>query len=351
MLTPVTHILPLTTIRRERLLPVPGKVFVRMGQRVKPTDVIAEVNLFPRHILLDVARGLGVSRERADQLIQRRPGEGMVEGDVIASRSGLARRVIRAPATGRVVMVGEGQVLLEAEGEPYQVIAGLPGTVVEQVGEHGAVVETTGALVQGVWGNGRIDFGVMRAVAQAPEDILTPDRLDVRMRGSIILAGHCNQEETLKSAAELALRGLILGSMEARLLSGATRLRFPVILLEGFGHRPINPVTFKLLSTNDNREVSINAEVLDRYAGTRPEVIIPLPAPSPPALAQDILEISPGQVVRILREPHAGEIGSIAVLRPGMMKFPSGVRAPSARIMLEGGGTAMVPLANLEILQ
>ena len=34
MLASIVHILPLTLIRRERLLPIPGKVLVRQGQRV-----------------------------------------------------------------------------------------------------------------------------------------------------------------------------------------------------------------------------------------------------------------------------------------------------------------------------
>ena len=67
LLAPVTHILPITMIRRERTMPVPGKVLVRAGQEVGPTDVIVESNLRPEHILLDVARGLGVSGERSDQ--------------------------------------------------------------------------------------------------------------------------------------------------------------------------------------------------------------------------------------------------------------------------------------------
>ncbi|NIM07938.1 MAG: hypothetical protein GTO53_01975, partial [Planctomycetales bacterium] len=79
------------------------------------------------------------------------------------------------------------------------------------------MIEMTGSLLQGVWGNGRIDFGVMRVIAEAPTHHLTPDQLDVQMRGSIIFGGRCDQEETLQAAAELSLRGLILFSMPARL--------------------------------------------------------------------------------------------------------------------------------------
>ena len=45
----MTQIHPLTLIRRNRLLPVPGEVSVRPGQKVKPTDVVAEASIPSRH--------------------------------------------------------------------------------------------------------------------------------------------------------------------------------------------------------------------------------------------------------------------------------------------------------------
>ena len=147
------------------------------------------------------------------------------------------------------------------------------------------------------------------------------------------------------------MRGLVLSSISARLIPQATKLRFPVIVLNGFGKRPLEPNILKLLSTNDNREVVINADRLDRLKGVRPELIIPLPAPGQPSLPQDALSLAPGQNVRITRAPHIGAMGTLATIRPGMAEFPSGLRAPAARVTLSNGQTVMVPVANLEILE
>jgi hypothetical protein len=326
-------------------------VLVRSGQKVKATDVVAEANLAPQHMLLNIARGLGVAPDAADQLIERKAGEEVVEGDVIANRGGLARRVMRTPVSGRIVMAGEGQVLIEVDSQPYQVLAGIPGNIIQVMPDQGVVVQTTGSLIQGIWGNGRVDFGVMNVVAPDSETPLASDQFDVRMRGSILMGGHCGDEETLRAAADLSLRGLIVTSITSNLIPYAAKLRFPIVVLEGFGMRVINPEIFQLFSTNDNREVVINAERYSRLAGTRPEVIIPLPAPGQPSLPQDAAELTPGQKVRIVRAPHAGVNGVLTGIRPGLAVFPSGIRTPAGKVTLLDGENVLVPLANLEILE
>ena len=56
----VAHVLPLTTIRRQRTLPVPGTIPVHLNERVQPQDVIAEAEVAPQHKFIDVAQGLGL---------------------------------------------------------------------------------------------------------------------------------------------------------------------------------------------------------------------------------------------------------------------------------------------------
>jgi len=67
MQAPVNHIIGLTAIVRERLLPVPGTVLVRLNQRVTPNEVIAEADWSHEHVLLDVARALRVGPNAADR--------------------------------------------------------------------------------------------------------------------------------------------------------------------------------------------------------------------------------------------------------------------------------------------
>lgn len=350
MLAPVLHVLPLATIIRERTLPVAGKVNVHVNQRVSPTDVIAEASFAREHVLLDVARTFGVSPAAADKMIRVKEGDRLAQGTLVAEGRGLFSHAIKAPRAGRVMIAGGGQVLMEVGDTRVELKAGLPGVVTRVLPERGVIIQTAGALIQGVWGNGRIDNGLMVSLLEKPDDILSADRLDVSLRGSVILGGHVRDVETLKVAAEMPVRGLILSSLLSPLIVPAYQMRYPIIVMDGFGAMPMNSAAFKLLTTNNKREVTVNAEHFDRYSGNRPEVIIPLPVSTEPAEPNDFEVFAVGQTVRLRRPPNAGMIGSLSNLPAGLSTLPTGVRAPAAEVKLENGETVLVPLVNLEVV-
>ena len=122
------------------------------------------------------------------------------------------------------------------------------------------------------------------------------------------------------------------------------------LLLEGFGNIPLNPISYNLLSTHQNREISVNAEPVNYYNGTRPEVIIPLPASREPQQPSLFEEFSPGQKVRMTRAPYQARTGTIELLYNVPTEFPSGIRVPAAQIELDDGESVKVPLINLEVI-
>lgn len=350
MLAPVTHILALTSIMRERLLPIPGKVTARLHQKVSATDVVAEASWAREHVLVDVARALGLSPAAADRLIKCKVGDRLPAGKEVAAGGGLIPRSVRTPKEGRVVAAGGGQVLLEVGEAALQLRAGIPGSVIQIIADRGVVVQTAGALIQCVWGNGRIDTGLMVNLAESPDGKLSAARLDVSLRGSVILGGQVKDVETLHAAAELAVRGLILSSLYPSLLPAAREMRYPIVITDGFGAMPMNSAAYRLLSTNAKREVTLNAEPYDRYSGARPEVIIPLPVSQEPVAPNEVEVFAPGQTVRMRRPPALGAIGTIVDLRPGLTLLTSGLRAPAAMVKIESGESVIVPLVNLEVV-
>lgn len=351
MLAPVVHVLPMTRIRRHRLLPITGRILVRKGQNVSPLDVIGEANQEPRHVILDLVRGLGVGLSEADQYLERKAGEVVSEGDILAGPVGWGKRVVRAPCSGKIILTGRGKVLLEEESNPQQLLAGLPGEVISLLPGRGAVIESIGALVQGVWGNGKIDFGKLRILIKNPEDVLTVDQLDIDLRSSVVFAGHCGDEQVLQAASELPLKGLILSSMASPLMPVAEEMPLPVLVIEGFGLLPVNSAAFKLLITSDQREIAINAEPIDPYTNQRPEAFISLPVNQMVREPRDATVFSPGQRVRIVRAPYQSEIGTLVTIHPGLDTLPSGIKATSAEIELENNEKVKLPLVNLEVLE
>jgi hypothetical protein len=350
MRAPITHILPVAAIHRERLMSAEGRIIARRGQEVKPSDVVAEAIFRPEHLLLDIGLGLGLSAKEADHYIQHRAGDEVGEGDVLAGPVGIGRRVVRAPKSGTVVVAGDGQVLLELEGEYSELRAGYSGIVTEIVSERGVIIETVGSLIQGVWGNGKINFGLLNVLAHSPDEVVTPDMMNVSLRGAVIMAGFCEDEKVLRSAEEVPIRGMILASMDSALTPVALGANYPIILVEGFGKLPMNQEAFLVLSSSGMREVALNAEPWNRIGNTRPEVVISVSEVAYPEVPADLVNYSIGQTVRVVSPPYKSMIGKLTNLPQNLFRFPSGLLTTTAEVSMLNGETVQIPLANLEII-
>ncbi len=350
MLAPVVHVLPLTTIHRERLLPVPGRITAHMDQKVTPLDVVGEAHYGQGHLLIDVALAFGIQPEAAQRLIQVKAGEMVTKGETIAQRIGIIPQTLRVPVNGRIILVGSGRTLMEAGDGVFELRAAIPGRVTRQISDRGVEITFNGALVQGEWGNGQLGLGLLLPIVSKPDEELTVKKIDVSLRGSILLAGHCSDPAALQAASDLPVRGIIVGSLSPALIPLAAQMQYPIIVVDGFGLKRMDSATFQLLTTNAKREVTLNAEPFDRQTGVRPEILIPMPVTEDPPLPRYPESFAPGQPVRMMRAPNAGAVGTLTSLLPGLTAVPSGLRVEAAEVKLDSGEQIIVPLANLEVL-
>ncbi|RMF48094.1 MAG: hypothetical protein D6755_04315 [Anaerolineae bacterium] len=346
-----SYVLPLTVVRRERTLPQPGRVLVRQGQQVNANTPVAEANLHPEHVLLNVAAALGVDAKKAASWMSCEVGERLMKGDAIAaSPKGLFRKVFRSPCDGEVVLVRGGLVLLKKQTEDTTLQAVYPGDVVDIIGNRGVVIENTGALVQGRWGNGKHTFGVLRVMLKSADEEITPDRMDIALRGAVLVGGICRNPEVFTLAAEIPVKGLILSSMPVSLRSAARKAPFPVMLVDGFGEIPMNSAAYDLLSTSDERDVVLHARPFDFYTGDRPEAFFPLSGAGQ-AMPPMPRELAVEDLVWVCSAPHPGAVGHVVRIFAEPQNFPGGMRAPAAQVRLLDGQQITVPLANLELVR
>jgi hypothetical protein len=350
----LTQATPLTVMKRERLLPVRGEVLVSMGAQVEPIDVVARTSLGGELHVVDVGRTLSVKSEDLDKYLLKAMGDTVeAEEDIAAKGVGLIplRRVCRSPVAGKIVAISSGRVVLESRAETFELHAHLRGTVVSVMPSLGMVIETVGALVQGVWGAGGEAQGVLKMLAEDPKEKLVADALDVGCHGSIIVGGSSLDEEVLKRAEQMQVRGIVVGSIGIDLGERASDFPLPVIATEGMGQVPMSSVIFELLRSNAGREASISGVTRLRWGTVRPEIIIPLyergAKPSPQQLGS-ALEV--GTQVRVIRQPYLGSVGQVVSLPSQPRAVDSGAKLRGAEVELEKKGRVFVPHANLELI-
>jgi hypothetical protein len=142
-----------------RALPTQGEVRVAVGDRVQGGTVVAQTFLEGDVTPMKVANLLACQPRDLPGLMLKKPGEAVAAGEVIARSKGvfgLMKTEVKAAAAGTIESVSDssGLVLLRGPQQPVEVLAHVPGRVVEVLPGEGAVIEADAALVQGIFGVG-----------------------------------------------------------------------------------------------------------------------------------------------------------------------------------------------------
>jgi hypothetical protein len=351
---PETRVLPLTMIRRERLLPMPGKVLVNPGDRVQPSQPVAQAEVSGEVSVVNVAHLLRVPAAKAYKYVKVKEGADVTMNTIIAAKGLTAAGRVKSPANGFVYRIDKstGRVLIKVVSRPLELSAYLAGTVATVMAGRGVVVETTGALLQAALGFGGESFGVLQVVSKRATDPMKARAIDVTMHGAIVVGGAWFDETVLEQAIQMKVRGLIAGSMDCGMLEAVRNAPFPILLTEGLGHIAMAAPIFKLLKSNVGREVSISALTRTRWGVQRPEIVIPLPSdskPEPPAYG---IPLAVGVRVRVMRGPRQGKVGQVTALPELPQQIETGAKVHCAEVDLGGDdGRTLVPFANLEIFR
>ena len=349
MYTRMTQINPAIHLFRERLLPINGAVVARVGQKVNPNDVVAEVSLPARHDLVDVVRIFGLpSAQAATALIKRKVGETVAQNDLLAETGGLFSRMIRCQTPGKIVSINNGQILIETQSETLNLKANYAGVVSKVIANRGVEIEINCLLVQGAWGNHKLTNSNLIIKSSDQRSEIEVNSLDVNIRGMILLGGTCNDAKILDLAATLPIGGMILGTMPAALRENAIKQPYPILLVDGFGREGMNERAWKLLAANKSRELTLNAQFKGSESDDRPEVLIPLSDEAQES--NSATRLTRGQLVRIHAAPLMGKIGIVEKVLPGLTQLNNGLRVCAASVMVDNKERIIIPVSNLDVI-
>ena len=359
-----------TVILKTRRLPIKGEVLVQEGEVVQPDTVVARALLPGILQTVRVAQTLGIEPKQIHSALKVKEGDTVEKDQVIAETKGflgLFRGVAKSPVAGTVELISEvtGHVGVRQPPTVIDVNAYVQGRVVKALPQEGAVIETQGALIQGIFGVGGERRGTLRVLVSSPNETLTAQHIPNDVTGQILVGGAAVEADAITRAAERGAVGIVAGGIRDTdlirylgrdigvAITGSEDIPLSIIITEGFGAIQMANRTFRLLKSLEGKTASINGATQIRAGVIRPEIIVPLEDPSrlpesPPARQAQLLDI--GSAVRIIREPYFGRLGTVVELPPELMEIESGTHARVLKAKLDDGTVAVVPRANVEII-
>ncbi len=345
-----TIIQPHTKIRRERALPKGGEIVVRVGQEVSLIQVVARTTMATDFAILSAAKKLEIAPETLSDYLRIEKGAAVEAGAVLASRKRLfGERQVVSPVDGIFFDVVNGRIAIQPTSDWLELRALVSGRVVSYIGDRGVTIETSGSLIQSIWGSGREGSGKIKMISAAPTALLTPDQLSGDVTGRILVIGSLNSVELFRRAEDLGVRGLIVGSATAELCRASQNSPMPLIVTDGIGSSGMLAPIFDLLQQADGRSASLFGNY-NAAIGQRPEIILPQAATLGLDATTVKKNLTVGQLVRILGAAQVGQVGTIKHIYQRLQSTTIGVKAHGVDVELTDGRVLFVPIANLDII-
>lgn len=367
--TPGLKVTARTEVRRTRRLPLPGETLVEKGRRVSGNDIVARTSLPGNVQTVNVAGLLNVPPEDVPHVMQKRAGDAVAKGEVIALTKGflgLFSSRVASPVSGSIESVSAvtGTVILREPPQPVQVDAYIEGEVEEVLPGEGVVVRTEASLVQGIFGVGGEVRGELKMVVPAPDRVLAGEDIGDDCRGKIVVGGSLVTAEAIEQALRVEARAIVAGGVEDSTLhsflgydigvaiTGSENKGLTIVVTEGFGEMRMAPRTFDLLTSLDGRMASANGATQIRAGVIRPEVIVPH-ADRGSGTIGHVAEggLTTGMMVRIIRQPNFGRIGRVTALPVELRDIETEAKVRVLEVELDDGVRVVMPRANVEIIE
>lgn len=369
--TPGLKVTAGTVIKKERRLPLKGKVLASVGDEVTADTIVARTELPGDVQPLNLAGILGLASQDLDGYLLKKPCDTIEKGEILAETKGffgLMKTQVKSPIDGMVESISSvtGQAILRNPPTPVEVDAYIDGKVTQIYEGEGVVVETYGTFVQGIFGIGGEVKGVIVSLVKSSKDPLKTDMITDDLKGKIIVGGSLVTVDVIKKAVEVGCVGIVVGGIWDHdlkdflgydigvAITGSEEKGITVIITEGFGEMPMAEKTFNLLKDSEGKKASINGATQIRAGVMRPELVIPIKEGKTDVSAKKAkvskgLEI--GSSIRIIRDPHFGMIGKVTSLPPELQKIETEAKARVLEVEIKNGEKTIVPRANVELIE
>jgi hypothetical protein len=367
--TPGLKVTARSLVHKQRRLPLPGETLVTKGQKVTGDDVVARTALPGNVQTVNVGGLLGVPPEDVPSLMAKKVGDTVKKDEVIALSKGflgLFKSEVKSPVAATIENVSQvtGQVILREAPEPVQVDAYIEGVVSEVIPREGVVVETEASFVQGIFGVGGEVRGTIKVIVKSPDEVVTGQQMDASCAGRVLVGGSLITSEAIEAALSHRAKAIIAGGIEDATLrkflgydigvaiTGSEKKGLTLVATEGFGRMRMAQRTFDLLKSLEGRMASVNGATQIRAGVIRPEVIVPTTEKGEESTHSQVEGgLALGVPVRIIRQPHFGEIGKVTNLPVELQNIETEAKCRVLEVELESGQRTTLPRANVEIIE